>query len=247
MIPTRQKYHFPKSDIARITGLGYTISPESSITFDAFINQYFANFNLVKLLDVVEYQLSKTTKRQIYRTISYNDREGTISIKFGIEYHDSKDDLCFERKLKSTGTKIDIWHDYCIIPLAFRGKHLTQPIFQESIRQYINMGADHIFILAALSDGGYTWARYGFVAEQKAEVDVILAAAKNTLAASEFAMIKTVYDAYYTANPAGNSFPIDLWASFDFMKQIMRGKSWHGRLDLKDPEQLETFCDYVFR
>jgi hypothetical protein len=247
MVPDRQKYRFPKSDIEKILELGYEINSEADITLDTFMNKYFPNFNLLLLLRVVENQLTKTTKKQINRRISYNQERGTLKIEYGNESWGGKDELYFERKFKRSEDKIDIWHEYCILPVAYQGKRLIQPIFQESIQQYINMNANSIFVFAALNDGGYTWARHGFVAEQKEEVDIILADSKAKLTTLDFAKIKKIYDEYYNTEPDGKSFPIDLWASFDFMKQILRGKSWHGRLDLKDYEQLETFCDYVFR
>ena len=209
--------------------------------------KYFPNFNLVALVKVVESQFTLTTTNIIHREIRYDEAKGLLQIDYRNEFSDEDDALLFIREFINQNNIIEVEHKYCVLPKKSRNNGLIKPVFQESLQQYINIGAKRIFVHAGLNDGGYTWAKYGFAAIDKKEVETILNVAKYRLSNSDFQVVKKIYDFYYTKTPNGKSFPIDLWASLEYMKLILRGSDWHGELDLKNKKQFRNFMNYVSR
>lgn len=133
------------------------------------------------------------------------------------------------------------------MPVEHQGKGIIKGVFQISLQQYVNMGARKITVHSGLEGGGYAWAKAGFVAVDKNEVEVILEAARRILQPDELARVERIYNKYYSDFPNGNAFPIVLWARYEPMKQVLSGSDWHGEVDLKDQEQFSSFNDYVFR
>ncbi len=86
-----------------------------------------------------------------------------------------------------------------------------------------------------------------FFGNAKDEVSQILKTAERKLGAFEFSMVKRIFDNYYDTHPNGTDFPIIRWAEIPFMKEILRGSSWHGKMDLNNTEQFNNFISYVFR
>jgi hypothetical protein len=121
------------------------------------------------------------------------------------------------------------------------------PVFLESLKQYINMNAMKIFVHAGLSGGGYVWAKCGFTGVRKSEMQLILDSAEKMLQPDDFLDINRYFEKYYTENPAGCNFPINIWAAMDCMKTILMGSDWHGELNLQNPIHLRNFINYVSR
>lgn len=240
-------HNFTKIDTNHISKIGYQIRGKKSIAFAPFMRRFFPNFNLVSLLRVVESQFTPTSQTAIIRKIYFDDTLGILRIEYRNEFQNEDDALLFIREFVNKNNIIEIKHEYCVLPKKSRNNGLVKPVFQESLQQYININAKRILVHAGLSGGGYIWAKHGFVAINKDEVDVILNLAKFSLTKSDFNVIKKIYDVYYTNSPNGTSFPMDLWASFDYMKAILMGSDWHGELDLENKEQFRNFKDYVSR
>lgn len=170
----------------------------------------------------------------------------TLIIEFKNAFVDENEALLFIRKFRNTG-EIVVSHEYCVIPLEYRGMGLIKPVFRESLQQYVNMHASRIEVHAGLADGGYAWAKHGFAAVNKKEVDAILRKAEMVLFDAQYKAVKRIHEIYYGKKPNGADFPIELWAAMDFMKPVLRGSHWHGALDLKSPAQFNNFRNYVFR
>lgn len=207
----------------------------------------FANFDLVKLLEVIEAVLTPVTKFTISRTIYYQDVPPKLRVEYQNTATNEEDDLVFDREFINTSKGIEIIHHYCIVPKDEQGKGLIKTVFQASLQEYVNMGAIKIYVHAGLTGGGHVWARHGFVAVNQSEVKTILDAAKGKLSRTDFGIVKSVYDKYYKDFPDGRAFPMLIWSKIDAMKEVLRGSDWHGELDLKNSEQFSNFKDYVFR
>ncbi len=195
----------------------------------------------------METQFTPTTQTNITRKINFDDLSKILRIEYRNEYLNEDDALLFIREFVNRSGIIEIKHEFCVVPKSSRNNGIIEPVFRESLQQYVNIGAKSILVYAGLSGGGYTWAKYGFVAIDKSEVDLILNSAKFVLTKADFNAVKKIYDIYYAKNPYGTSFPMDLWASFDTMKPILMGSDWHGELDLNNIEQFRNFKDYVSR
>jgi len=227
--------------------LGYTITSDNIQTLETFLNRTFPNLNILKILQAVERNFTKTSKNPIIRNIKFNSLDKVLLIDYNNDPLDIDSALVFVRQFFKIKRSIEIDHTYCILPLAHRGKGYIKPVFRESLEQYINCGAKKIRVHAGLSGGGYVWAKYGFRAVNKREVEIILAKARKKLNAKDFVIIEKIYNGYYTKNPGGKSFPMNLWAALDFMKPVLLGSDWNGELDLKNKLHLEKFKEYVYR
>jgi hypothetical protein len=137
-------------------------------------------------------------------------------------------------------------HDYFRLPESARGQNKGKEVLGTCFDQYMNIGVSKITVHAALQDGGYVWARAGFRAIHKIEVEVILKEAENRLPQDEYNIAKVWYDDHYN-NFSNLPFNISDWAGLPFMETILRGSHWHGEIDLTNPAELRNFKKYVFR
>jgi hypothetical protein len=239
-------YSATSADESAVKALGYRLQRQGHLTLTDFLQKEYPGFNLLRLLQEVERSFTHLTARPIERVLIF-DTTGTLNIEYQNDATIEAETLVFKRKFYKEKGAIQIVHEYCLLPEIHQSKGYIKPVFKESLQQYINMNAEKILVHAGLSGGGYTWARYGFAALHQFEVEAILKTAKKKLSRSNFAAVETIYNTYYKKFPAGEAFPIDLWAAMDFMKDLLRGSDWHGVLHLKNSEQLRNFSDYVSR
>jgi hypothetical protein len=243
----RKHHKVTVADVGKLKKIGYVIYGHGNKSLEDFLNEVFPNFNILSLVEVVEKSFNSTTTATIERSIEFNGTSKKLVLNYNNDADNIDDALVFVRQFSKISRSIVIEHKYCIIPKGFRGQGLIKPVFQESLQQYINCDARKIIVHAALSDGGYTWAKYGFRAIDREEMTVILHKARTVLDTKEFRDCEKIFYGYYTKNPTGKSFPINLWAAFDFMKPVLRESVWHGELDLKNELHLNKFREYVYR
>ena len=238
---------FGTKDVDEIIGLGYSIVGARHLSLAGFIQHHLPGFDLLKLLKVVEQFFTPTSKTSIHKVIAVDSSNKSLEITYKNTYTGEDDALLFVRRFIIVQNEVHIYHDYCIIPKKHRNRGLVKPVFQESLRQYQNMQASKILVHAALSGGGYVWAKHGFVATDKIEVDYILEQAHLQLSETEFSDVEVIYNGYYKAHPNGTRFPMLLWAAMDCMKSVLLKSNWNGELDLTNPKELSNFKNYVFR
>lgn len=240
------KKAFDNTDINLITGLGYQIHGCSTAAFIRMMNNEYRNFDLLSLLRCVETHFSPTTEHAINRFIFVDIAQGKLQIcYFNDPIAGADDELSFVRTFLSKNGKISVFHDRCVLPVSHRNKGLIKPVFAESLRQYLAMGASSIYLTAGLANGGYMWAKIGFAAVNKEEVQSILKSARIALRPETFIPVNKIFDGYYQKHPNGKSFPIYLWAEIEEMKPILTAHYWEGVLDLQNEKQLTKFTYYV--
>lgn len=239
-----QKHSFSSFETNQLKNSGFSIKSNTQETLEDFINRVYPNFNLAFFLLKIDELLSKTTTQDIEKIIEFDSTSGNLDFL----YRSFNDDLILFRNFtKDISNKIEVEHAFFLLPLNFQNKGIAKSIFQLSIQEYINMNLSLIKVHAALHEGGYTWARCGFVAVDKKEIDKILSDSATKLSSGEYDIVKRIYDNYYGKYFGGDSFPIIKWANLDFMKTILQGTSWHGEVDLKNTAQLANFVSYVFQ
>lgn len=242
-----QSHIFSLKDINKIKSFGYSFTNNNGHNLFRLINDKFENFNLATLLEVIENRLILTSTTPVTKTIEFDYSKSWLKIFIQNSFSSEDDALFIERNFYKKSKIIQINHDYCVIPKAYRGAKLIQYFFKESLQQYINIDATSIKVIAGLSGGGYVWARHGFVATRKKDVQIILEKAHSLLSLREYNIVKIIFDGYYSTNPRGRSFPIDLWSELPFMKNVLMQCYWHGKLNLKNKNQLYNFINYVHR
>jgi hypothetical protein len=162
-------------------------------------------------------------------------------------YDHPSDGLALSRNFIRYKDELVIVHDYFVLPATERGKGISKKVLAYGLKQYLQMGVKKIRVHAALQDGGYVWAKALFRACIRAEVDFILREAKGRVTPEQFKMVKRIYDHYYNRYPERTAFPMAEWSGLPFLRDILRGCSWHGEIDLSNSEDLLNFKIYVTR
>lgn len=244
-MPEQTGYIFSADDTSELVAKGYTIQGLQTEELAIFMQTHYPGFALKQFLLEAEELMNPGNLTALQRYILIAGT--TITAGFKNNYTDEDDALVFERKFYKENGKLIVSHEYLILPEKERGKNTVKKVLGSSLNHYIQMNADYVIVWAGLSKGAYVWARFGFTAMDQQEMNKILQIAKNNLSMNEFRVVQLIYDSYYSQNPEGNEFPIKLWADLPFMKNLLMNPAccWHGRLDLKNPEQLRKFGEYV--
>jgi GNAT superfamily N-acetyltransferase len=248
MIPESKTHSLTSDEIEEIIALGFQFQGISTLHED-FINTNFPNFNLLLFSKLINNILSPLCHTAIYKFIHLNNlTPPEIHFEYYTDnYYDEVNGLALLRIFSWQNEKLIVTHDYFRLPESGRGKGIAKQVFRASLQQYVNMGVKKILVHAALKDGGYVWARNFFTATNQNEIRLILNDARKKLTLLQFKAVKRIYTNYYTKNPKGGAFPIVKWAELPFMKDILRGSSWHGLIDFDNQEQFSNFTSYVFQ
>lgn len=131
-------------------------------------------------------------------------------------------------------------HDWFEIPASLQGKGITKKVMLDSMALYERIGVKRISIHAGLSQGGYVWAKYGFVPSESAwnRISFELSERANSL--------------YGDNVPEGlkaslaRSDPKSLWDVADHPegKKLLQGTGWMGTLSLDDIEAMSRYKHY---
>jgi hypothetical protein len=237
-----QKHILLHDDIANVESIGFDIENHTAIPPEDFLNEHFANFDIAGFLSEINGLLIPLCTFNSHKSVSLENPPPELWLRFFAE----KEDVVFVRKFFYENDILCVSHEYLILPVSSRGKGLARLIFRPSLQQYVNMGVGKIVVHAGLETGGYTWARNGFTANNKDEINLILEKAKNRLSDVQYNAVLRVYNNYYGANPGGTAFQIIKWAEMRFMKDVLLGADWQGTMDLSDSEQFSNFINYVF-
>jgi hypothetical protein len=244
---TSHTHTISSAEIKAVTILGFSVQSSSALAED-FINTHFPNFELFLLLEAIDSVLAALTKKTVSRELILADgATPKMEILFySSDYDDENMGLMMWRTFTVESQGIIVDHDFFRIPRAARGKGVFKKILRAFFQQYVNIGAGKIRVHAALEDGGLAWAKLGFRAIDKVEVDEILRKASATLSPAQFNLMRLPYDRYYSQNPAGQAFPIIRWAEISFMEPILKQSNWHGVVDLTNPQEFSNFVVDAF-
>lgn len=130
-------------------------------------------------------------------------------------------------------------HELFDIDKEYQGKGISKAIHRALIPLYEKLGVEKITVFAALENGGYTWARYGFrVSKDEAKT-------LRSEARSHKADIDKVVKDYFDAHPHATRFPMNILASKPWAKEALSGATWVGSINLKDKQEKDDFYNYV--
>lgn len=253
-------YRFLESDFDLIESIGFSVVPKSAQNFSSLINVNYTNFNLARLLKEIDMLLIGTTDEDKVKSVTINvDLDNDLTFYYCDKkfLEDHKELALCRIFTKDSEGKILVEHAYFQLPSIFQNKGIAKKILKESLKEYVNIGVESILIYAALDGGGYSWAKCGFVATNRWEVEVILdkALRSTDITDEEKLIVQKIFNNYYSKAPLGDEFPIVKWATLTresngfllpYMKLILRGTHWHGKLDLKNPDYFSIFKNYVF-
>lgn len=227
--------------------MGYSFSGIDTTEFARFMQTQFPHFDLLSWLIEAEDVMMPHAKTAITRKITVTGDQ--LNVCFHNVYTGEKDALIMDRTFFREKGKLKVKHEFLVVPEEARDQDIGRSVLQTSLAYYKKMKVDIIDVVAGLSAGPYVWARHGFVATNKAEMESILVKAKSLVTGKQYSVLEAIFNAYYNAHPKGEAFPIKNWADLPFMKDVLMNHEcqWSGRLDLNNPEQLRKFEEYVSR
>ncbi len=144
---------------------------------------------------------------------------------------------------------VEVHHSLFEIGKKYQGGGISKEVFRIFYKQYQRIGVRYINVEANIDVGGYTWARYGFMAVDKD-------AALNAWAGvhCDPLLVKRAeefIEEWYKKNalPPSEPFPMRLLTEGEWQglgKQLLCGTDWEGKIDLRDPTQRRIFEEYLF-
>ena len=229
--------------------VGYTFKPKTTNAIKV-INEHFKGFDIKTLVKDLERLLKPYAKEPISREIEVMDVPPTLRIEYKSEnYLDEKEGLYVSRTFRFEKDGLVVYHEMQQLPDLSRKQGMGKKIMSAFLEQYEKMEVKRIDLYAALSDGGAVWARFGFKAIKKSEMERILRQAERDLAGKDkiLKVVTDTFNSYYEKEPDGNAFPIQNWVAIPGMEAILKkvDSHWHGRMDLTNSKDLDSFKKYV--
>jgi hypothetical protein len=240
-----------EQDINDAKKLGYIIDVPSNLAAKQ-INDHFTGLKLMTLLAGIETLLDAHTEKPANKRIVI---DATPIPYFQIlylsnNYADEDKGLTMSRYFEYENGRLIVYHHYLVFPKSARGQGLGTRVMGLWFDHYLNMGVKEIRVHAGLKDGGAVWAKVGFKASDKNEMENILQSARTILEGTEELQdVEAIFNDYYQKEPGGKAFPIEDWANIDEMLLVLKlsTNNWHGRIDLTNQEELLNFKEYVGR
>ena len=240
-----------EKDIEDAQRLGYHFDVPVNVATDQ-INRFFPGIELVILLERLENLLSAHTEVPTDKKIIINTIPSAYFqiLYLSANYWNEDTGLTMSRYFEYEQDRLIVYHHYFVLPKSARGQGIGTKVQGAWLEQYMNMEVKEIHVHAGLKDGGLVWAKMGFKALYKHEMENILRSAEQLLSGTdELEAVKAIFDAYYEKDINGKSFPIRNWANIEAMKPILKldTNNWHGWIDLTNPQELLNFKKYVGR
>lgn len=163
------------------------------------------------------------------------------------------------------------YHGYLEIPERDQGKGLAKSLLRNQIDLYQKMGLGYVKLSANIGVGGYSWAKYGFLPITDDAWKDMSYSLFNALQESvrDGSIPGRVADdlLHYVERPDRHALwdfvdhpdrvPIGIfgstrekplkWGQLFMMRYGRTRGGWPGKLDLKDPETMERFNEYIQR
>jgi hypothetical protein len=159
----------------------------------------------------------------------------------------------FEREIRKESGEYVAYHSYIRVPDRLHRQNISRRINGILFEHYASLNVRKIYLKAAHEAGGYVWARAGFAATVKHEVETILKKAysinnsnpDSVITVSKLKFMQEMFDAHYTPDNR-MPFPLYLWALDKALaNELMIKTEWKGVLDLNDPDQVAVFKLYL--
>ncbi|MCA9779646.1 MAG: hypothetical protein KC800_23120, partial [Candidatus Eremiobacteraeota bacterium] len=157
-------------------------------------------------------------------------------------------------KNEKTG-KTHAYHDLLSLKDSFQGRDTAKTVLRNNFRLYDELGMDHVDLTAAITVGGYAWARYGWqlkdsdwnheninkqLEKRLKELDLKPSTRKTLrklLKSNDPKKLWTVSDMRQTVIKDGKETTLG--------KALLLGTNWQGTFDLKDADSRRRLEHYI--
>ena len=156
--------------------------------------------------------------------------------------------LLLARRLSNRDGELIAHHELLGLPTRLQRLNISRAINNALLTQYKKLLVSSIELKAGLDAGGYVWAKAGFSATERADIDeTLLKATQNSIVApSVIKALEGEVERHYAKNPDNpDPFPIWRWANNAPLKAMLIVSSWHGVLNLRNKQELSRFEEYL--
>lgn len=180
-------------------------------------------------------------------TVADGREDGTLLY---MEYQATVDNepLLLARRLSNRDGELIAHHELLGLPTRLQRLNISRAINNALLTQYKKLSVSTIELNAGLDAGGYVWAKAGFSATERADVDKTLSKAdENSIVdPSVIKALKGEVERHYSKNSTNpGPFPIWRWANNASLKDMLKASSWHGVLNLRNKQELSRFEEYL--
>lgn len=152
-----------------------------------------------------------------------------------------------------------VYHKLFDLDRHCQGRGIAKDLLANSMKLYEKAGIEKITVSAALSVGGYAWAKYGFKPNSGRETRELFATVRERLDDLGDAVPQAVRGVVTRMLAKGD--PRSIWAISDLDgvkvrrgerevslgKALLLGTAWKGSLELEDSQARARFDQYIHR
>lgn len=142
---------------------------------------------------------------------------------------------------RNNSGRVECHHTLFQLEKTLQGKGISKEVFRKLYQEYRRAGVEVLTVEANIDVGGYTWAKYGFYAEDKRAALLAAQYSKHRKLAED------IIEEWYRKNrvPSDEPFPMRILAELPNGKEILKGTDWDGILDFYNKEQVEIWERYL--
>lgn len=209
-----------------------------SKTKDTYLDRELGNFNFVKVFDIFAKAFPDKKEDQSGRykaIITTDNRSSKITYQSG-------SNLIQRTFYNEDGVKI-VDHTHFQLDKSAQGKGVSKAIFRDLVQEYEKAGVEEIRVHANIDVGGYAWAKYGFKAPTKMDIEDVIERARepNILNNKQ----RADFEDWLEKIDTRNGIDMRSLAIKEYGERLLKGSDWTGYINLKDPVQLRMFKDYL--
>jgi len=247
------------------------LNEKVSAIIQEYKNSSISNLNFIELSSYIEEEAKKlmndtkiagkvysfdSTKTR--KTINlYEGGEVKIGLVFESEEIDDYDEegnnfpytdqITLQRTFKKLRTgELVAYHDEFSMNQVYQKRGFSKKILKKLFDEYKKMGVDEVKLCANMTIGGYCWAKYGFMTHIDNIHPILEEGIFNKSITKE--QKEEIIDLVLKESiikDGSRLFPMNLIAELPYGKNLLKGSSWQGVMDLHDKRQMSIFNDYL--
>lgn len=169
---------------------------------------------------------------------------GNVSLTFKGVY--KNEEAVLERTFRiSKSGSVEVIHNLFTLPECLQGKGIARRVTKALFDEYKDAGISKVRIMANIEYGSYCWAKYGFLAESKKEIENItkIALEIKDISKAEYDSAISIINTF----KGDKGFPVRELAYEDYGKRLLVGldKGWDGYVDMKDKKNINYLYKYI--
>lgn len=143
--------------------------------------------------------------------------------------------------------EVRVDHEVFKVAEELQRNGISKQVFRHLYEGYKRAGVDVMTVYANITNGGYTWARYGFSYRHKQSWLEHLIKEAGKEKGIDVSEALSITAEWYKKNDYRDPFPMNLLTGYDWSRKLMEGEhfNWDGLLRMDDIIQMQVFESYL--